>query len=777
MVVVNDFFKIIFKNKRSLGVISFTLLSIALVYLTIVSKKPELEANDKVVSVVNSDIKKNAPLTEHFLNDDLFYVSAAPNGSRSQLDNVGNKTLGVDLIKQPSATKDYIEGEVIVKYRDEKINLQTSSGVEKSNKIASVKSLSKKEDLNKSNISVFAISDNSTVEEKIKQLESDPGVEYAEPNYKRYTDNNIGTNDTYGDNLWGLKNVGQTLDSVTGTSGKDIGAIDAWTVGKGSGAIVAVIDTGVAYNHPDLINQMWDGVGCKDYNGNSLGSCNYGYDFEDNDKTPLPTSSSHGTHVAGTIAAEMNNGKGIAGVAPSSKIMALKVDLSVAELVQAIDFAIQNGAKVINASYGGGSYSTPEYNAISRFKDAGGIFIAAAGNGGSDGVGDDNDSVSHYPSSYNLDNIISVAATDQNDGRASFSNYGSNSVDVGAPGVNIYSAIDETIVLDETFESFTLPGVPSGWVKDGTSNNWGTYNLGGSWGKVLYGDLNKPYANNTNTSIVSSTYDLSSSNGATMNFWTKCDTPYSAFKDYMALDFSSDGGNTFTQAFRWDELSIDTLNGNSSSVDPAIYNFNQSIPSQYLNNNFKFRLRWVTDASDNNYDGCAVDDLKISKFSDGSDAKYDFYDGTSMAAPHVAGLAALIKGYSPNATTDVLKGLILSSGDDITSLHYTVSSGRRINAHSAMDTLASSYMVNYDANGGTCTPTSRLIAPGATSAAPSCSRTGYVLTGFTRIAGSGGDLEISSGAVTNTSGDQTIQANWNIYSYQIYYDANGGTCT
>lgn len=163
------------------------------------------------------------------------------------------------------------------------------------------------------------------------------------------------------------------------------------------------------------------------------------------------------------------------------------------------------------------------------------------------------------------------------------------------------------------------PAVPSGWIVSGTSTNvWGTYNIGGAWGKVLYSDLAIPYANSASTSIMSPTYDVSGSS-ASMDFWTRCDTEYSEseWRDYMVLEISGDGSN-FTQIERWDEASLDMLNEESpvTSTSSATYHFSGiAIPSSYRTANFKFRFRWVTNASDNNYDGCLVDDVKILMFN------------------------------------------------------------------------------------------------------------------------------------------------------------------
>ncbi len=635
--------------------------------------------------------------------------------------------------------KNYIEGEVLVKYKSDKINLNTVFGKTAALNFISSNSLEKKEDLTEANMSLLKIKDDKTVEEKIAELKNDPNIEYIEPNYIKHYET-INTDDTYKDLLWGLDNTGQSVNGVVGINDADIDGPEAWTITEATTSapvIVAIIDSGVAYNHPDLANNMWDGTNCVDENDSPFGGCQHGYDYEDTDKIPLPTTSSHGTHIAGTIAATKNNSKGIIGVAPQAKIMAIKFGLDVASEIKAIDFAIQNGAKIINASFAGVNFSQPEYEAINRFKTAGGIFVAAAGNCGDantfllNGCTSQNQAL--YPASYDLSNIISVAATDQQDNLATFSNYGLTSIDVGAPGTNIYSTVADTIILNETFEEVTPPSVPSGWIIGGTNNNWGTYNFNdGFWNKVLYGDLAYPsYANNTNSTITSLTYNLGgNTSGATISFLTACDTEYTTtdWRDYMQLEFSSDGISFPPYLIspylylRWDEAFLDQLNGDSNPSGGAAYYFeNLPIPSQFLSNNFKFRFRWVTNASDNNYDGCKIDYITITKYSDGSDEKYDYMDGTSMAAPHVAGLAALVWGTKPSLVYTEVKNSILNTGDPLSSLNGKTVTGNRINAFNALDSITPPIISNVQT--ATTTATSTIVT--WTTDLPATSKVAY----------------------------------------------------
>lgn len=257
-------------------------------------------------------------------------------------------------------------------------------------------------------------------------------------------------NDPSFSTLWGLNNTGQSGGKVDG----DIDAPEAWNLTTGSSSIiVAVIDTGIDYNHSDLAANMWrnpgeiagDGI---DNDGDGFVDDVYGWDFANNDSNPMDDNN-HGTHVAGTIGAVGNNGTGVVGVNWNVSLMALKfLDAAgngfTSNAVLAINYATMmrergNNVRVLNNSWGGGGYSQPLYDAIAASRDEGILVVAAAGNGGSDGVGDNNDSVPNYPSNYTLDNVIAVAATTRTDTLASYSNFGVTSVDLAAPGSSILS--------------------------------------------------------------------------------------------------------------------------------------------------------------------------------------------------------------------------------------------------------------------------------------------------------------------------------------------------
>ena len=604
--------------------------------------------------------------------------------------------------------EDYVAGEILVKYKDTKINLDTTAGRSKALKFISSKLLETKEDLRKNNISVLRIKDTKTVEQKIAELKNDPNVEYAQPNYQYYP-TSIPTNDTSRDQLWGLDNIGQTINGssysggvVAGTPDADIDAPEAWTINEGTNAsvIVAVIDTGVAYNHPDLIDNMWNGINCKDENGGPLGGCNHGYDYEDNDNTPLPTNSSHGTHIAGTISAVKNNNKGVIGVAPQAKIMALKSSLTTSDNVKSINFAKQNGAKVINASWGclgdnwGGTHAVcggegnyldqAMINAIDSFP---GLFVTSAGNGDGDAdtEGDNHDSgeTHHsYPCDHTSSNIVCVAATDQNDNLASFSDYGAISVDVGAPGTNIYSTIADSILFSENFEGVSPPNIGTKFTQSG-SYTWGTKVFIDGSNKAIFGDYAYwgNYQNNIDSSLDSSVINLIGKPDSYLNFDVFCDSE----PDYDGIILY------FWNGSAWIAQSI--FSGSGSLLE-------EKSLSSFAISNFKFRFRWIADESNPvPYYGCYVDNIKITSYSDGSDEKYDYYEGTSMAAPHVAGLAALIEGYNPSLTTSQVKNTILTTGDSVSSLSGKTVSGKRINAQNALQAVNPAPTTTYAISG------------------------------------------------------------------------------
>ena len=271
-------------------------------------------------------------------------------------------------------------------------------------------------------------------------------VLFTEPNFVLHTD--AVPNDPSFAGQWGLQNTGQLVNLFPGTAGDDIHAANAWNVTTGSRSVkVAVVDSGVDMTHPDLAANIWTNpgescAGCAsngvDDDGNGFVDDVHGWNCLAGSNDPSDDNG-HGTHVAGILGATGNNGTGISGVNWQVSIVPVKFigadgSGTTADAICSILYSIGAGANVINASWGDTEYSQALYDAIAQADQHGVLFVAAAGN---DGV--NNDTAPHYPASYDLPNIISVAATDSNDNRAWFSDYGAGSVDIGAPGENIYS--------------------------------------------------------------------------------------------------------------------------------------------------------------------------------------------------------------------------------------------------------------------------------------------------------------------------------------------------
>ncbi len=253
-------------------------------------------------------------------------------------------------------------------------------------------------------------------------------------------------NDPMFPQLWGLNNTGQS----GGQPHADINATDAWNISTGSrNVVVAVLDTGVDYTDSDLAPNIWTNpldMAANGWNGDGFAGDVHGYDFYDNNGNPMDTNG-HGTHVAGIIGADGDNGLGVTGVDWSVSIMALKFlgpsgAGYTSDAIRAINYATMMrsrygvNVRVINASWGGTIASAALENAIQAAGNAGILFVAAAGNSSQT-----SDVDPQYPAAYQLPNMLSVAATDSNDNLAWFSNYGPNSVNLAAPGVGIVSTV------------------------------------------------------------------------------------------------------------------------------------------------------------------------------------------------------------------------------------------------------------------------------------------------------------------------------------------------
>jgi subtilisin family serine protease len=670
----------------------------------------------------------------------VFFLAIAVSAHAHQpglvrLDQQGAKALKGGGGMTPATPPAYREGEVLVKMKERAAKktekeLASELGAEKARKLHSDKTVP--------GLYKLKLKAGDTVEKKIKELKSHPDVEYVQPNYIYHAEAAPG--DTLFKQQWEMYNTGQSVEGVVGKAGADMKMPAAWGISTGSkDVVVAVIDTGIDYYSPDFFGKNPDGsLNLSDSNiwtnphPGSYDPVNYPDDVhginplaldppphldENNNPIPWPYTSSdsgnpyddfgHGTHVSGTVGAKGNNAAGVAGINWNTSIMALKgLDYngygSDSDLIECINYAVfqkrqydsnhNDGAnvRVINASWGGSPGSSTDqalYDAIQTAGNEDILFVAAAGNDGTN-----NDTTLIYPASwagdsaYNsatypaLPNIIAVAATDNKDNMASFSNYGS-SVAVAAPGVDILSSlpVGERIYFDNFEHGMAWNGIH--WVPgsfpDGVNNTWGlttesylsaTHSLTDSPGAL--------YKANTDNWAIWGPLDLSTQTGPLrLEYLLKLDTEL--YYDGVLVDYTPDGGTNWY-----------TPDGFTGKTPGYEYLFTDISPMAGSSSNY-IAFELVTNSSVNK-DGVHIDDVSVTKrpTTVQPTGSYWYESGTSMAAPHVTGLAALMLAANPDLTASQVKDRIISSVDPLPGLQppniMTVSSGGRVNGMKAL---------------------------------------------------------------------------------------------
>jgi len=532
-----------------------------------------------------------------------------------------------------------------------------------------------------------------SVDEALRLYRQNPHVEYAERNYIIYAcqifpdDPSFDPEDPNYGLLWGLYNFGQIVGGGSGLPGADINAPDAWEISTGGEeVIIAVIDTGVAYSHPDLWANMWTNAGEDswidpndpttgngiDDDGNGKVDDWRGWDFVDWDNDPMDFSG-HGTHVAGTIASMGNNGEGITGVMWKAGIMPLRFLNTqgigtISDAILSIEYAIQKGARVINASWGTTSFSESLFQTIQFCQKQGVLVVAAAGNSAHD-----TDSNPFYPSSYDLPNIISVAATDQSDNLASFSNWGVTTVDVAAPGTTIYSTWPSWHSIGGSFPDDIESG-PGDWKTEGTAQ-WAIVDT--EYNSPTHCWTDSPwedYQNNTDSWLILPKIDLSGKWMNRLTYNLRMETEI--YRDFLFIEASIDGMN-------WTNI-YGSGAGYSGSTGGTFIRVSEDISAYDGQPSVYFRFRLITD-SQNTADGVSIDDVDITSISHIYEGdEFQFMQGTSMAAPHVSGLAGLIIAKYPTLPLDHLRWRILNGTDVLEGLMVRVATGGRINANNSL---------------------------------------------------------------------------------------------
>jgi len=547
------------------------------------------------------------------------------------------------------------------------------------------------------------------------------GVELVEKNHIIHlesvsTPTPVFPNDSSLDSLWGMHNEEQT----GGTTDADIDAPEAWEKHQGSSnVVVGVIDTGIDYNHPDLVNNVWvnyaelNGVAGVDDDNNGYVDDIHGIDTVNSDTDPIDDQS-HGTHCAGTIAAEGNNTIGVVGVNWRAKVAACKFlsatgSGSTAGAIECVNYFTalkQNGVNIVatNNSWGGGGFSQALKDAIDAGGEAGIIFVAAAGNSNSD-----NEQTPHYPSSYESPSIIAVAATNHDDTKADFSSYGLTSVDMAAPGKDILSTvlststctIDSNPYFSESFESGIAnwsmstvnPANPfenfdnQHWKLDVTDGATGSNSLSDSLGENYY-------ASRLQSAV--RTIDLSGLSGNNICASLKVKGNIESHFDHLQIYASYNGGAS------WQAISPEIDGEFTDWTEIGI-----TLNSAYFVSDFKIAITRYSDSTVQ-YEGYNIDDITIGEGTATHIPQYATYSGTSMATPHVAGAVAFFASIDDSETIANKKARILNSVDVLPSLNGLVATSGRLNINNYLSTLnyediIGEWTMNYNWTTGTVT--------------------------------------------------------------------------
>ena len=549
---------------------------------------------------------------------------------------------------------DYVPWEVIIKYKDTKKSEMSmrkdSFSVNSLSLESDFDNLEIKEQLDDSeNIVLMEITDDQPVEDIIESLQWNWNIEYAEPNYIRY----LFYMEGFSSSDPGKSNQ-RWLDFISWADGYNA---YSWKLQSGS-VKVWIIDNGVNYNHSDLKHSMWSGD-CI-FNGDVI-PCEHWYDFFHDTPTPLPNEDTHWTHVAWIIAAWVNNWKWIIWVNPYAKIVALKVgrarQFTTADEVKAINFAIDNWIKIINASYWSKASSDIEKDAIRRFWEVWWLFVTAAGN---DRLKDLDNWYSVYPCKYDLDNILCVAAIDEDWWLASYSNYWTKSVDVAAPWSNIYSTIVKWNVMKNIvswkFEWCTSGGTIS-WRSTWLCFKWKSDS---GWGYQFTWEITSPSMNLSGRNDVYISFSLACDS----KIWVNVDIQYST-GDWNYVD----NGRFWLVGQKW-----------------AKYTFN--IWSDYYFENFSFRLKAFDDFELFDHI-CVVDDVEVYEdpYVVNDNDRYWEVSWTSMATPHVAGLASMVWSINPKLSYNQVKEFIMNYWDDNSACAGKIVSWKTINVKKTLDAV------------------------------------------------------------------------------------------
>ncbi|MGI8632495.1 MAG: S8 family serine peptidase [Solirubrobacterales bacterium] len=511
-----------------------------------------------------------------------------------------------------------------------------------------------------------------------RALSGRTGVAWAEPN-RRWRLSGVPNDPRLGEQ-WALRNTGQPILGVLGSPGADIRASAAWSLTRGSGrVIVAVVDSGVAWRHPDLAPSIWSNTGEVAGNGVDDDRNGYvddvrGYDVWDKDPDPSDPVG-HGTHIAGTIGAVGDNAIGVSGVAQRVRLMPVRVtdrfgSLTTVEVVEGFTYAAANGARIVNASFGGEGRSRAVEAVVRRYPDT--LFFVPAGNERLNV-----DAQPTYPCALTEPNIVCVAASDQRDRLSAFSSYGDRTVDLAAPGESILGPSPHTA----TAFADDIEDGGARWQFEGT---FAASPEARSQGALALSDSpGGPYAvNTTSTATLRDGLDLRGGEGCVLR--TRADIDIDPDDTFM-IEASADGVG-------WQQLAEYT--NVTSRDDLAVAQF-VSLPTDLATETTNFdgrtgvRVRYAVraDGTPEGADGVHLDEIAVECQANGgfSGSDYGYRDGTSFAAPHAAGVAALIADHIPGDGPERIVERLTGGADAVTGLRGRTASGR-LDARASLDT-------------------------------------------------------------------------------------------
>ena len=631
-----------------------------------------------------------------------------------------------------------VPGQIIVKFKE---NAGSSVRAE----VRSQQGLEKRKNLDVISAGVYEV-EGQSAEAAVRALNRSNAVEYATQDRKVYLTG-------YADEprfseLWGLNNTGQAINDVTGAPDTDLNGKEASARTQGDpNLVVAVIDSGVDFSHPDLADRAWknpgESGGGKETNGidddnNGFVDDVNGADFFNEDGDPYDDNA-HGTHVSGTIAASVN-GQGIVGVAPNVKIMALKFINSagggtLSDAIRAIGYAKSKGATISNNSWG---YLGPPDAALrDAIKNSGQLFVAAAGNDGLDGDGggfasDGDPNRAGYPGAYNLPNVLSVAAIDNQGGLASFSNYGAKSVDISAPGMDILSSVPGSPAVPAVAlspvgsgggkaltagfgadEIATTAGRASFMQKAFTAVNRGTQQVvlvdddGSNTDDGRHPDVGPA----TKAAIQTATGGapavinvpdgangpgLSQLSGKTVvwatgwDFGCDSDAALTPTDQTTLTNFLAGGGRlvlTGPDALYCIEASpfvTGTLKLNVTS-DVGNETFEGSAGTAFAGELYDLNSSTSLYFAHDRIKPAATSAAVIEGIYGGSSpGTWEYFNGTSMASPHVAGVAALVASKYPASSPTAVKSIVMNSGKKVAATTGKTVTGKMADARAAL---------------------------------------------------------------------------------------------